>query len=402
MFLSIFFLYLTVDLNASPSSAGWYFGVLFFSNQAFALPARLLGDRIGAGAVMAAGCGLELLAYSTLYLSLFSGSAFVACLLLGVGGCLFSANARAAMLGAPLGQPRLAASQQTSFVRWTNLGALLGPLLALAVWRWASVRDGILICSVVELFSATIFLFGNRKVRGGSTLSPAKPVFIKPASRRPDADFLFHNAVAALPVTLAASAPFLVPHLFFDLHGRPDQIIVAQFIRVALIIILQFWAIRAFRPIRNANTYSLVLFFILLSGICVGVAAAELTADWAVVVLFGLVQLAAGSVTSDTVIADAVDGGEEALFGWSKLVMAGAGLVLMPIFAYLTSALSNVMAHAGEIRQELELVSVLIMCSGLCCLYYLASARSLAEREPGAQSADGRKAWGRRSDSVKS
>ena len=348
--LSILFLYLTVTVDVRPNAAGWYFAVLLFSNQIFALPARVLGRRFGTGKIFIAGSCLNLLAYAILFMFPSSGVAMLACMLLGVGGCLFSSNAQAEILAPSDGQTRQAAAHQGSFLRWTNIGALLGPLLALAVLRQTAIRDLFLICFLAELlFLAVAF----RSDRLEHRPIPAPPAFRTMLRQRPPLPFLLQHAIGAFPIALALSAPFVVPYLFATVNGQVDEVAAAQFVRAFIIIAVQGAAIQCFAPTRHVSLCLTVLFAVLTMTICLAVAWPHTATAWIAVIAFGLVQVALGSLTSAIVHTRAADMREDILFAWSKGITACSCLVLLPLFAYLVTGFSEILAHAGPIRRAI-------------------------------------------------
>lgn len=324
--LSSLYLYLTHSLGVAPENTGLYLAALVFANHATALPASRLAEIFGPGRVMLLGCALDVIAYALLYGWQTPSAALAAVTLLGTGGCLFSMHARHAMLHAETTAgaeaPRQATARQGLYLRWTNAGALAGPVLAGFLIAHQLLHAGFLLCLAVELLLAAVLL----------KHLPATPANLPaPARNRaapPPAGFWFAHLFAALPLALAASGPILVPYLFAELRHRPDLIAPGQLARSAAIILLQIWASEFFPLKRNARLCLAMLAVIALAATTFSLTDLSLPSAWFLAVALGITQLAAASlITSLTPTA----GGEAAPLPWSRAILAIPALVLLPL-----------------------------------------------------------------------
>lgn len=338
-FIAVYYIYMSGSLRMSPSEIGLVYAVLLFSNQIFALPAGMIGDRLGFRVPMILGCFIDAGSYFTLAMSATAVGAFVAVFGIGLGGCLFSTNARAELLSYTTGDKSRTALVQGDFLRWSNIGALIGPMVGFVILKGNLERSPFFLFGAVELLLMIPVLMERTK-KGKGVLEPTNQLkeIEAPASAGYWHQFLWLHLIGAIPVGLAASAPVVFPYIFDNILQLPADNSIAQLVRSFVVIVLQAWF--SVRLISNARiTTSLVTSGFLL--IClIGLATFSTNSMWlfALSGLFGICQVMATTAIYNGVIFIGTPKGKATAFGLSKLVLAVSTFCILRFVPSLLSA----------------------------------------------------------------
>jgi MFS family permease len=310
-------------LHMTPAEIGSVYAVLLFANQILALPAGMMGDRWGFRLPMVLGCLTDAASYLILAFSTSGEGAYIAAVGIGLGGCLFSTNARAELLSYTRDDKSRTARVQGEFLRWTNIGALLGPLLGFAVLKSDMQRAPFLMFAAVELLLLVpIALEMSARPRGSENDAAPVPSNVPSPSSTYWRQFVMLHFLAAIPVGLAASTPVVFPYIFDTILHRPADNSIAQLLQNLVIIVLQTWfSVRLLSTsrIKTSLVMSGVLLFCLI-----GLATFATSSGWlfALSGLFGICQVIATTAVYNGVIFMGTPKGKAAAFGLSKLVLA--------------------------------------------------------------------------------
>ena len=345
--LSVIFLHLTQSLGVEAEDTGYYLAALLCVNQALAVPAGILAARFGTGRAMVLGCVLDAVGYALLYAVPTQRGAFIAVVLLGAGGCLFSRAARAELLHDSGLDQRRAAARQGAFLRWTNVGALAGPLFAMLLIACRAVELGFVGCSLVAVVSAAVLWRAMPSVRRTAHDKASAGGDFQEAVKLPSRSFWGAHLIATVPLALAASASIVVAYLFADLLHRPDLVAAGQLARSGTIILLQTWAGQFFLLQRNISVCLAMFALIGVAAIGTALADTSLYAVWYVAIVLASIQISAASVVSGVRRSTFGHGGGDGVWRWSVPVLAAASLVLLPVLPKLVVGLHLVLSGAG-------------------------------------------------------
>jgi len=322
-FLSIYYIYMNNVLHMTPAEIGSVYAVLLFANQILALPAGMVGDRWGFRLPIILGCLTDAASYLILAFSTGGEGAYMAAVGIGLGGCLFSTNARAELLSYTRDDKSRTARVQGEFLRWTNIGALLGPLLGFAVLKSDMQRSPFVMFAAAELLLLVpIVLERSANPQESGKFGGLAPSNLPSPSSTYWRQFTLLHLLAAIPVGLAASTPVVFPYIFDTILHRPADNSIAQLLQNLVIIVLQTWfSVRLLSAsrIKTSLVMSGVLLFCLI-----GLATFSTSSGWlfALSGLFGVCQVIATTAIYNGVIFMGTPKGKAAAFGLSKLVLA--------------------------------------------------------------------------------
>ncbi|WP_116963854.1 MFS transporter [Fastidiosibacter lacustris] len=235
-FLGIFYLY-AQSINISITLIPMMFSVLLLTNQGFALPAGVLGDRFGVHRLMLIGCAIDVLSYLILCLSDHVYFLTLGVMGLGIGGCVFSTNARAVLVMLSENDKTTIMSQG-AFLRATNLGAVLGSLLALCFIWLSALYSLLIVCLILELLLCFFMLVKTPHFSCYQEVNK-KPKPTETWSGILNIDFIKLHLFCCIPFALVASFPVIFPYLFSTLLHLPEQVAMAQFFNGVLLVAIQ-------------------------------------------------------------------------------------------------------------------------------------------------------------------
>lgn len=357
-FLSILYIYMSASLQMSPSDIGSVYAVLLLSNQIFALPAGIVGDRWGFRLPMILGCLVDAASYCILAFSSSAEGAFIAAVGIGLGGCLFSTNARAELLSFTDGDKNRTARVQGEFLRWTNIGALIGPVVGFCILNAKLERMPFYLFVVLELLLLIPILAG--KPSTPSAMKKTAPVAEQGKIDQPSINywrqFILLHLLAAIPVGLAASAPIVFPYVFDTILHVPADNSIAQFVRNFVIIVLQGWI--SIRLISTANIRMALVISGFLLFCLMGLATFAPSSFWLIAMssLFGICQVIATTAIYNGIIFVGTPKGRAAAFGLSKLILALSTFCILKLIPSFLMTWQN--TFQGHIPQLVSFISV--------------------------------------------
>ena len=235
-FLGIFYLY-AQGIHISITLIPMMFSVLLLTNQGFALPAGMLGDRFGTHRLMLIGCAIDVLSYLILCLSSNVYLLTLGVVGLGLGGCIFSTNARAVLVMLSENS-KITIISQGAFLRATNLGTVLGSLLALCFIWLSALYTLLIMCLILELLLCLFMLVKTPSFSCHQKVNK-KPDPTETWSGILNINFIKLHLFFCIPFALVAAFPVIFPYFFSTLLHSPEQVAMAQFFNGVLLVAIQ-------------------------------------------------------------------------------------------------------------------------------------------------------------------
>ncbi|KJV07104.1 hypothetical protein VZ95_20260 [Elstera litoralis] len=356
LFISIYFNFLQDQLGWDADSASLFYSFLLFSNQVFALPAGIFGDRFGFKPMMVVGCIIDAICYLALATSPGVFVAISAAVGIGIGGCLFSTNARAELLTASHGNKREAARQQGRFLRWTNVGSLIGPVLGLLVLQHNNYTLALSVSAAFEVALSIPLILGW--LRGGTREKSSKITKLTLLDIGPQRkSFIKLHLWAFIPVGLASSAPILFPYIFTNVVSSPDDNSIAQLIRNIVVIVLQSWASQA---LLIEGKLSRILIACSMLTFCIFILAFLFPYNsmiFGLSALFGLIQVFTTTAIYNGIVLIGSTERQATFFGASKLLLSASTFIVLQAIPLLMIWLSqNIQPLSGVPLHSVQLV----------------------------------------------
>lgn len=232
---SVFFVYLQ-QKGLSNTQITFSLSLLFFCNQALSILGGILGDRYGLAKIMLLGCSLDVIAY-IFFLSADRYSILLfATVSFGLGGCLFSTNARAFLLTLAGGEYSAKTRLQGKFLKVTSLSTMVAPLLTLPFIYFEQISTLIWLCFCVE---ATLFAFMAKPFYQMENVNNLVKFRWKQIQEIITKEFVFVHLMLFIPLSIASSFFVIFPYLFDNKLNAPEQIPIALFINGLMTVILQ-------------------------------------------------------------------------------------------------------------------------------------------------------------------
>lgn len=319
-FLGVFYLY-AQNIGFSPTLILMLYSILLFSNQASALLAGMFGDKYGVTKLMLIGCVTDVFAYLLLCMTNSEYLVILGMMGIGVGGCLFSTNARAVLIEL-FNDNRQRVMAQGRFLRATNLGTLLGSLVAL-LFIWLHALNVLLVlCLTLEFLLCLLminriqFLHPNTKPNHNISMSQSLLSIFSP-------EFIKLHVFSCIPFALVAAFPIIFPYLLSTLLHKPEQIAIAQFFNATLLVVMQQYISQRLQFTIRHTCFLLVLSTAIL---VIFLLLATLYPSLAVIYLFLLVFTVIESMVitllANTLVIISKNFNRGTVFGSSKLIMA--------------------------------------------------------------------------------
>lgn len=320
-FLSVMFVLANQHGINIAGIAGLY-SILLFTNQAMALVAGIAGDRFGPPRMMLAGCVLDVTAYALLAGSDRYEEFCVAVALIGLGGCFFSTNARAALLGLAQGTKDKAVQLQGKFLQATNFGTLFGPVISIWFIKSSNVTLLVWLILAAELLLTIAVYSGMQRIRRlDTTETPGLRHVLAIINRR----FILLHLITCIPFGLVAAFPVLFPYLFTKVLYQPEHVAIAQFFNGIILVLIQGYASNKLANLYRNTHLSLgggLLILMMLLLWQLAVLSPSLPTVYLFLLIFSIAEVLVSTAVANAIVHLDTGKGRAISFGASKLIFS--------------------------------------------------------------------------------